>query len=87
MVRVKDVASVELGAEFYKSFGRYNGKPAGVLLLYLLPGANQVESAHGVYQALERAEEVLPRRRGLRHHLRLHPRGGGLHRGNRPHPV
>ena len=27
-IRVKDVARVELGGEFYKSFGRFNGKPA-----------------------------------------------------------
>jgi HAE1 family hydrophobic/amphiphilic exporter-1 len=38
-VRVKDVARVELGAEFYKSFGRYNGKDAGVL--HALPAARR----------------------------------------------
>ncbi len=59
-VRVKDVARIELGAEFYKSFGRYNGKPAGVLLLYMLPGANQIESAHGIYQALEELKKFFP---------------------------
>ena len=60
MVRVKDVARLELGAEFYKSFGRYNCKPAGVLLLYMLPGANQVESAHGIYQALNELKKFFP---------------------------
>ena len=52
-VRLKDVARAELGQEFYKSFGRLDGKPAGVLAVYLLPGANQVESAKGIYAALE----------------------------------
>jgi len=59
-VRVRDVARVELGAEFYKSFGRYNGSDAGVLLVYLLPGANQVESAHGVYKTLDELKKFFP---------------------------
>ena len=59
-VRVKDVARVELGAESYKSFGRYNGKDSAVLLIYLLPGANQIESAHGVYQALADLKQFFP---------------------------
>jgi hydrophobic/amphiphilic exporter-1 (mainly G- bacteria), HAE1 family len=34
IVRVKDVARVELGGEFYRSFGRVNGKDAGVTRAY-----------------------------------------------------
>ncbi len=60
LVRVKDVARVELGSEFYKSFGRYNGKDAAVLMMYLLPGANQIESAHGVYQTLKEMKGFFP---------------------------
>ena len=59
-VRVKDVARVELGAEFYKSFGRYNGKEAGVLMVYLLPGANQIQSAKGIYKTLEELKAFFP---------------------------
>lgn len=59
-VRVKDVARVELGGEFYKSFGALNGKPAGVLLIYLLPGANQIESAEGIYSALDDLKRFFP---------------------------
>lgn len=59
-VRVRDVARVELGAEMYKSFGRYNGKEAAVLMLYLLPGANQIESAHGIYKALDELKQFFP---------------------------
>ncbi|HSG00263.1 MAG TPA: efflux RND transporter permease subunit, partial [Vicinamibacterales bacterium] len=47
-VRVRDVGHVELGGEFYKSFGRLNGRPAGLLMVYLLPGANQLASADGI---------------------------------------
>lgn len=59
-VRVKDVARVELGGEFYKSFGALNGKPAGVLLIYLLPGANQIESAKGVYATMDQLKRYFP---------------------------
>jgi HAE1 family hydrophobic/amphiphilic exporter-1 len=59
-IRVKDVARVELGGEFYKSFGALNGKPAGVLLVYLLPGANQIESAKGVYASLDELKRFFP---------------------------
>src|SRR5690606_12066426 len=50
LVRLKDVARVELGAEFYRSFGRVNGNPCGVLLIYMLPGANQIETANLLYE-------------------------------------
>ena len=59
-IRVRDVAKVELGGEFYKSAGRLNGKPAGVLMVYLLPGANQIESAKGVYQTLAEMKKLFP---------------------------
>ena len=59
-VRVKDVARVELGSENYKSFGRYNGKPSAVLIVYLLPGANQIESAEGIYHTLEELKKNFP---------------------------
>ena len=60
LVRVSDVARVELGGEFYRSFGRVNGRDAGVLLIYLLPGANQVETANGLYQRLEELKRFFP---------------------------
>jgi multidrug efflux pump subunit AcrB len=48
-VKLKDIGRADLGQEFYKSFGRLNGGPAGVLAVYLLPGANQVKSAEALY--------------------------------------
>ena len=59
-ILLKDVARPELGQEFYKSLGRLNGGPAGVLAVYLLPGANQVESAKGIYAALEALKKNFP---------------------------
>src|SRR6187402_3669634 len=59
-VRINDIGRVELGAENYKSFGRLDGKPAGVLAVYLLPGANQLQAAEGIYTALEELKRLFP---------------------------
>ena len=45
IVRVKDVARIELGAQTYSIEGRLNGKPAALVALYLMPGANAIEAA------------------------------------------
>ena len=45
IVRVKDVARIELGAQTYNMTGRLNGKPAAVIALYQLPGSNALEAA------------------------------------------
>src|SRR6202522_1973795 len=48
IVRLKDVARIELGAQTYNLIGRYNGRPASILALYQLPGSNAVETAKNV---------------------------------------
>jgi hydrophobic/amphiphilic exporter-1 (mainly G- bacteria), HAE1 family len=40
IVRVKDVARVELGTQDYSMLSRLNGKPAAILAVYQLPGSN-----------------------------------------------
>src|SRR5438067_1584735 len=42
IVRVKDVARVELGSQDYTIVGRFDGKPSAVIALYQLPGSNAV---------------------------------------------
>ena len=59
-VRVKDVARVELGGESYRAFGTYQGKPAGVLLTYMLPGANQIQTAQGIYKTMADLKKFFP---------------------------
>ena len=68
-LRIKDVGRVELGSENYRSFGRaivkdstgqWVGGGAASLLVYLLPGANQLASAEGVYTALEEFATFFP---------------------------
>ena len=48
IVRVKDVARVELGAQDYSIVGRLNGKPGAIVAVYQLPGSNAVQAAAGV---------------------------------------
>jgi hydrophobic/amphiphilic exporter-1 (mainly G- bacteria), HAE1 family len=59
-VRIRDVGRVDLGGENYKSFARLDGKPAGVLAVYLLPGANQLQAAEGIYHLMEELSRTFP---------------------------
>src|SRR5215211_3812990 len=60
LVRVKDIARVELGAKTMDSIGRYNGKPAAGIQIYQLPGANALATAQGVRKALKDLEPRFP---------------------------
>ncbi len=60
VVRIKDIGRVELGSQDYNSFGRLNGKPAGALAVYLLPGANQLKAAETIYETMEHAKALFP---------------------------
>ena len=60
VVRVKDVASIELGSQDYNIATRLNGKPAAVLGIYGLPGSNAVEAAKGVKKLMAEMEEKFP---------------------------
>ncbi|MEZ5899830.1 MAG: multidrug efflux RND transporter permease subunit [Hyphomicrobiaceae bacterium] len=53
VVRVKDVARVELGGKTYDSISTFDGKPSSPLGVYLSPGANAVEVANAVSKRLE----------------------------------
>lgn len=59
-IRLRDVARVELGGENYKAFSRLDGKPASVMALYLLPGANQLQTAEGAYKAMDELKKFFP---------------------------
>jgi hydrophobic/amphiphilic exporter-1 (mainly G- bacteria), HAE1 family len=60
IVRVKDIARIELGAQAYNLEGRLNGKPAAVLAVYQLPGSNAVETAAGVRKQMAQMKEHFP---------------------------
>src|SRR6202522_3319861 len=60
IVRVKDVARVELGSQDYSWTGSLNGKPSAVIGVYQLPGANAVATAALVRKLLTEARKKFP---------------------------
>ena len=60
IVRVRDVARIELGAQDYSVAGRFNGKPSAVVAVYQLPGSNAVDAAAGVNQLMTQLKQRFP---------------------------
>jgi HAE1 family hydrophobic/amphiphilic exporter-1 len=60
IVRVKDVARVELGAQDYSIVSRLNGQPAAIIAIYQLPGSNAVQTAAGVRKLMAEMKQRFP---------------------------
>ncbi|WP_404344204.1 efflux RND transporter permease subunit [Pseudoalteromonas mariniglutinosa] len=60
VVRLGDVAKVELGGENYGVVARFNGKPASGLGVKLASGANALDTAEDVKAALAELEPFFP---------------------------
>jgi hydrophobic/amphiphilic exporter-1 (mainly G- bacteria), HAE1 family len=60
VVRVKDVARVDLGAKTQERTGRYNSAPAALIGIYQSPGANAVEVARQVRATLDQLKQRFP---------------------------
>src|SRR5271156_5929486 len=60
VVRVKDVARVELGAQNYSVLGRLNGKPGAIIAAYQLPGSNAVQAADALKKLMIEAKSRFP---------------------------
>ena len=60
VVRLSDVARVELGADDYSSTTRLNGRPAGGVAIQLSPGANALTTADLVKQKATQLAASLP---------------------------
>jgi hydrophobe/amphiphile efflux-1 (HAE1) family protein len=60
VVRVKDVARVELGADSYDSQAKLDGKPTAFVVIYQSPGANALQVAQAVRAELERLSQRFP---------------------------
>src|SRR5216684_1768774 len=60
IVRVKDVARVELGAQDYSTLSRLNGKPGAIIAVYQLPGSNAVAAADGVKKLMAEMKQRFP---------------------------
>jgi HAE1 family hydrophobic/amphiphilic exporter-1 len=60
VVRLKDVARIELGAQVYNMSGRLDGKPSAVIAVYQLPGSNAVAAGKGVIAYMEEQKKRFP---------------------------
>src|SRR6266849_4195376 len=60
VVRLKDVARIELGSQNYSALGRLNGKPGAIIAVYQLPGSNAVQAADGVKKLMAEVRTRLP---------------------------
>ena len=66
-VRLRDVARVELGSKDYEFLGRVNGKPATLVGIFLLPGANALDVAARVNKTVDELATRFPA--GLSHQV------------------
>src|SRR5580765_2353386 len=60
IVRVKDVARVELGAQSYNMVSRLDGKAAAIVAAYQLPGSNAVQAANDIRKLMAELKTRLP---------------------------
>jgi HAE1 family hydrophobic/amphiphilic exporter-1/multidrug efflux pump len=60
MVRLGEVATVELGAQSYDLEGRWNGQPNVFLLTFLSPGANALETVRRVREEMKSLGNIFP---------------------------
>jgi len=60
VVRMKDVARIDLGAVNYQQRARLNGKPACPIGIFQVPGSNAIAVADGVKAAMKQLKERFP---------------------------
>lgn len=60
IVRIRDVARVSLEASSYSTESGLNGKNAAILAIYMLPGANALEVATNVKNAMKEISQNFP---------------------------
>ncbi len=61
VLRVRDVARVELGAQAYNWSVQLNGAPSIAIGIYQLPGANALAVANGIRAEMEQLAEAFPK--------------------------
>jgi HAE1 family hydrophobic/amphiphilic exporter-1 len=60
LVRLADVARIELGSQTYAMSGRLNAKASAVLALYQLPGSNAIAAVDSVTRLMEEVKKNFP---------------------------
>jgi hydrophobe/amphiphile efflux-1 (HAE1) family protein len=60
ILRLRDVAEIELGSNSYSMQSRVSGQPAGLIGIYQRPDANALDVAHAVEKELKSLEPYFP---------------------------
>src|SRR6266404_8763233 len=60
VVRLKDVARIELGAQNYQQIARFNSQPSGIIAVFQAPGSNALAVADGVKQTMADLKQRFP---------------------------
>src|SRR4029453_13209476 len=60
VVRLKDVARIELGAQNYQQIGRVNGQPGCIVAVFQAPGSNALAVAEGVKSTIADLKSRFP---------------------------
>jgi hydrophobic/amphiphilic exporter-1 (mainly G- bacteria), HAE1 family len=60
VVRLSDVARIDLGTQTYTQIARYDGKPAAVIAVYQIPGSNALAVAEGAKKTMEELKKRFP---------------------------
>jgi len=61
MIRLRDVARVELGSQNYEFFGRVNGKPAAMIGIFADTNANALDTSAAVAEKMEKLAKKFPK--------------------------
>ncbi len=59
-VKLKDIARVELGSETYSRSGKVDGKPAALLQIIQIPGANAIDIVNNVEKKMAELSKTIP---------------------------
>ncbi len=60
IVRMKDVARVEQGAQYYYRSSRLDGRPAAIIAIYQSPGSNAIDTVRRATALMEEAKTRFP---------------------------
>jgi HAE1 family hydrophobic/amphiphilic exporter-1 len=60
VVRLKDVARIDLGALNYQQFTRFNGQPGSIIAVFQTPGSNALAVADGVKKTIADLKQRFP---------------------------
>jgi hydrophobic/amphiphilic exporter-1 (mainly G- bacteria), HAE1 family len=60
VVRLKDIARIELGAQNYQQIGRINGQPGCIVAVFQAPGSNALAVADGVRKTIAELKGRFP---------------------------